>query len=352
MITFLTTATFNQMGGIQRFNMRVIDCLEALDRSYQIATFNDSPKYLTETLSSRVQFISKKNPIDLIKLVFSSKKSKNILIGHINILPLFFIIKLINTKVRGILFVHGIDVWNDSKYRKKKFYDSFILRYVDIVASVSRYTADIMIKEYNINNKKVKIFPNVTDKPVLKRNIKREPKNILCVSRMGKYDYSKNIHLVIKSFENILDKHTELRLQIVGDGPLKEQLESTVSYKNTDRIEFLGRVSDEKLQQLYSEAYLFVLPSDKEGFGIVYLEAWRFSLPVICSKYGASSEVIDDGINGIVCDTKDTIDIQNALIKLVSDESLATKMGVEGNKKLVSKYLPDNMVDNLREILN
>jgi phosphatidyl-myo-inositol dimannoside synthase len=62
------------------------------------------------------------------------------------------------------LFVHGDDVWNDPRYRKKKIYDELFLKSVDCIASVSWFTAHTMAREFGLPLSKFRLMPNATDR--------------------------------------------------------------------------------------------------------------------------------------------------------------------------------------------
>ena len=78
----------------------------------------------------------------------------------------------------------------------------------------------------------------------------------------------------------VLKYDAEIILEIVGDGVLRPGLESLAAQIGVERsVRFLGRLADEDLKNAYARASVFAMPSSKEGFGIVYLEAWQFGLP-------------------------------------------------------------------------
>lgn len=104
-------------------------------------------------------------------------------------------------------------------------------------------------------------------------------------------------------------------------------------------VRFHGRLSDTDLARAYDRASLFVLPSSKEGFGIVYLEAWQRDLPVICSIYGASSEVVTDGVDGFAVDPDDTPALTERMHSLLVDPERARAFGTAGHAKVEAQYL-------------
>ena len=87
-------------------------------------------------------------------------------------------------------------------------------------------------------------------------------------------------------------RHPDAVLAIAGDGDDRPRLEARVAALGITRaVRFLGRVDDDRLDELYRECRLFVMPSRDEGFGLVFLEAMRAGKPCIGGR-GAASEII------------------------------------------------------------
>ena len=141
----------------------------------------------------------------------------------------------------------------------------------------------------SIKNKKINII-----KSQLK--LKTNSKIILFVGRL---EINKGIDILLKSFLDLNKEIKDLILLIVGDGSLKIELSREFDkYKN---IIFTGRLSDDSLLDLYSIAYLFVLPSRFEPWGLVINEAMASSLPVITSSnVGCNNDLVEDGVNGYI----------------------------------------------------
>ena len=187
--------------------------------------------------------------------------------------------------------MHGDDVWNDPRYRKKKIYDELFLKSVDCIASVSWFTAHTMAREFGLPFSKFRLMPNATDRiaPPLDRTPAGQ--RILAVCRLDAHDGGKNIDKLIQAMVYVSARETTAILEIAGDGILRSELEQLASHLGLERcVRFLGRLPDDQLREAYAHASVFALPSSKEGFGIVYLEAWQFGLPVICSKFGARGQ--------------------------------------------------------------
>jgi phosphatidyl-myo-inositol dimannoside synthase len=106
-----------------------------------------------------------------------------------------------------------------------------------------------------------------------------------------------------------------------------------------DSVKFLGTITDAAFDAAYARATVFALTSSKEGFGIVYLEAWQHGLPVICSSKGAPKEIVADGVDDFVVDPEDISMLADRLNLLLCRPELAKAMGDSGRQKVEANYL-------------
>lgn len=113
---------------------------------------------------------------------------------------------------------------------------------------------------------------------------------------------------------------------------------SSVFSKNPDpRIHFLGKTDLQEKTDALDACTLLCVPSTQESFGGVYTEAWSFGKPVIGCRIPAVSEVIDDGVNGILVD-QDPSEIARKIVALLHDEGMRQSMGAAGKTKVEAKY--------------
>ena len=110
---------------------------------------------------------------------------------------------------------------------------------------------------------------------------------ILSVSRLSQSEKYKGLDTAILAIARASESATDIRLKIVGSGDDRSRLEALArSVRVSDRVEFLGSVPDDALASLYQECAFFTLPSKKEGFGLVFLEAMARSRAVVASDAG------------------------------------------------------------------
>ncbi|AZR81695.1 glycosyl transferase family 1 [Thiomicrospira sp. S5] len=149
-------------------------------------------------------------------------------------------------------------------------------------------------------------------------------KYILAVSSLN---YQKNFHALIQAFNLLKDKN--IKLYLVGainknfaDHKLVENIESN------SNIKFMGRVNDDELVQLYSNALCFVYPSLYEGFGIPPLEAQACGCPCVVSSAASLPEACADSV--VYCDPFDVSDMAKKIQLVVNDETLRGELRAKG----------------------
>src|SRR6266567_2967760 len=122
---------------------------------------------------------------------------------------------------------------------------------------------------------------------------------------------------------SLLRSGVDVRLVIVGDGPERARIEARVREQGLDgRVAVRGRVSDAELQAAYAAADVFVLPAvmdrrgDTEGLGVVLLEAMNHRVPVIASAIGGITDIVEDGVSGLLVPPGDGTALAAALARL------------------------------------
>ncbi len=128
-------------------------------------------------------------------------------------------------------------------------------------------------------------------------------------------------------------KYIDALCVIVGDGPLKQDLQDQAKELNiTNKIRFLGPKTHEELKYIYASSDIFVAPSitakdgDKEGLGLVILEAMASGLPVVASKSGGIVEIVQDGVNGLLFEEKDVLQMVDKITCIIDDQQLYARL--------------------------
>ena len=175
---------------------------------------------------------------------------------------------------------------------------------------------------------------------------------MLTVCRLAKRDRYKGCDKVIRAMPKVLSFIPNVKYYVVGEGALKEELENLAREEGVaEHVHFLGYLSAKDLEEVYRSSHIFVMPSIGEGFGIVFLEAWKYGLPVIAGNRDASPEVVTDGINGLTVNPESVEEISAAIVRILRDRSAAIKMSSEGYAKLIDRYTHEHFRETLSDIL-
>ncbi|MGY4344965.1 phosphatidylinositol alpha-1,6-mannosyltransferase [Bradyrhizobium sp. GM7.3] len=257
-IVFATLETYALVGGLQNFNRRVISNLVA-SASKAAAP---EPRVLTlrdgDSIPSDLRSIVTSSPHRLshfIRCLIEARNADLLIIGHVNLLPLALIARCLQWRLPILLFVHGDEVWNDPRHRTKRWYEEYLLIVVDRVASVSRYTANVMSKEFGVPAAKFSIFPNAVDPITFAPSRIPGPPTILTVTRMNHGDREKNVDCVIEAVAKLQVSIPGVRYEIVGSGSLIPELKALAAKKGASEIvRFLGRLTDDELSEAYERA--------------------------------------------------------------------------------------------------
>ncbi len=348
-VVFLGLTTYAQTGGLQRFNRRLIDSLHrqtgAEGWQPHAILRNDDPDQVPKALRPIV-LVPGRQFKALFRTLREVLRADVLLLGHVNLIPLGWLARMLNPGLRLVLFAHGIEVWGERAYRKPRLFEAWMLRSCDRIAAVSGFTAQRMAQVYGLPTGCFTVFPNTIDGVVTGAEGSRT--GFLAVTRLAGHDRAKHLDKVLQALALLPGE----RLTIVGDGPLRPELEALARELGLDgRVRFAGRVSDAELRRLYLGARVFVLPSSKEGFGIVYLEAWAHGLPVICSTEGAAPEVVRDGVEGFSVAPDDVAALADRMRRLAGSDSLCRQMAAAGQARIAGHYRGVHLDANLRALL-
>jgi glycosyltransferase involved in cell wall biosynthesis len=149
----------------------------------------------------------------------------------------------------------------------------------------------------------------------------------------------KGIESLILAFKKCRQKIRDLRLMIVGEGYMRQELETKVrSLGLATSIEFSGRLTHEQLKIVYNRSAVTVLPSEKESFGLVLGESMACSTPVIATITEGSKDIVSHGVDGLLVPQNDMESLTSAICKLVSNKSLRIRMGEKAREKVVRSF--------------
>ena len=187
--------------------------------------------------------------------------------------------------------------------------------------------------------------------PNLRTNAKKtnsRDSRIVKILFVGRLEPRKGFDILMHSIPRIIDSFSDIHFDICGSGELLEISKSNLIPKYLRKISFHGYQTRESLDLFYSNCDIFIAPSRYESFGIVYLEAMKFSKPVIACDSGGTPEVVSDGNTGILVEPGNVESLSKAVLKLANDPELRKKMGVEGRKRHEKFFSIGTLIDTTK----
>jgi phosphatidyl-myo-inositol dimannoside synthase len=324
----LAPELFHAEGGIARilrlYLKALCDCAQPGDSVVSVA-LNDSDapdprlaRYSGPALQTTVGCARSK--FSLIRQVATlAANCDRILCGHLHLLPVAWLTRQISSSLEYDLVAHGIEVW-----RPYSIVETQALLQARHIFCVSDYTRTQMLRFCPaLEPARLIVVPNTLDPffaPRTESPARPPPTSnprILSVSRLTAADNYKGIDTLIEALPLIRRMHPEARLRIVGSGNDTARLQSLAARLGLEAaVDFCGLLSDEQLRAEYVACDLFALPSRREGFGLVYLEAMAHGKPCLGARAGGAPEVISDRA-GVLAEYGNITDIAFAVSDLV-----------------------------------
>ncbi len=336
-VTFVALGVYGGEGGIERFNRRLLGSLAASGhRAGAVVLWDAEAEAAAAPESVPVVACNRSKPRAVAAFVRAllGERPDVVVYGHVLLAPLALLAKVLRRRAVNVLVVHGYEVWDRPAAARRRV----VRAAIDRVASVSDYTARSMGAAYELDADRFVRLINAVDAGPPPPRAARSGDKLLVVSRLDPLNKAKNVDKVIAAMPRVLEGAPGTYLFVAGDGAWRPELEALArSLGVAGHVHLLGGVSDEQREALYAESDVFVLPSTQEGFGIVYLEAWRHALPVIAGAGGAAPEVVRDGVEGIVVDPAPEA-IAAALLRLLGDSRLRSALGEAGYRRLTARY--------------
>jgi len=166
---------------------------------------------------------------------------------------------------------------------------------------------------------------------------------------VGRLIPSKGVPLLVRALSKLAAAGLDAQLDLVGDGPERTSLQRLADeLRVSARITLHGSVHG--VAALLQQAAVFVLPSFIEGMSNAMLEAMACGLPVITTRVGASPELIEDGVSGLLINAGDEEALQTALQRVLQDRALARRLGTAARRIIEAKFSIDRIADRYSDL--
>lgn len=227
--------------------------------------------------------------------------------------------------------------------------ESYIHRLLKIENSIDQFIAPSQflrskLIEYGINKERITYLPNFVSRQEPKAKVQRHK-----IVYAGRLSHEKGIDTLIRAVAGIKDAN----LMIIGDGPLRDELEYLAKSIAGRRVTFLGHRSHEEVQALISDASCIVIPSTcYENCPYSILEAYALGIPVIGSRIGGIPELVDDGVSGFLFQPGDEFDLRAKIQKLITNSERLSRMSESALQKIEIGFTPEYHYSRIIELYN
>lgn len=335
---FLTLKVFSATGGIEKVSRIAGKALYELcgeeggelkiyslhDRSSDVNEKYFPPSIFRGFAHRKSEFI--------FQSVRRGARSDIVILSHINLLSVGYLIKKLSPKTKLILLAHGIEIWKPLSRWKKN-----MLSKCDRLLAVSNFTKHRMFENNLVDEAKCIVLNNCLDPflretqssakplPLLNRyGLRCSDMILMTLTRISSNEKYKGYEKVIKAMQELIPEFPSLRYLIIGkyDKAEKERLDNIISDTNLSKhVIFTGFIADEELAEHYNLADLYIMPSKKEGFGISFIEAMFYGIPVVAGNIDGSADALCDGTLGLLVNPENQQEITVAIRKMLKNKT-------------------------------
>ncbi|TFF40883.1 glycosyltransferase family 4 protein [Mucilaginibacter psychrotolerans] len=350
-IHLLTLQTFSATGGIQKMARTLAYSLQHICQkngwglkllSLYDADADLQPQYIR---AENFKGFSKNKASFVLNALLSADKNDTVILSHINFAVVGILIKTLKPKCQVWLIAHGIEVWRPLGFHKK-----LLLKHCDKIICVSRFTKDKLISLHGANESKCEVLNNAIDpfielpanlaKPeslLTRYGLTYENPVIFTLTRLASTEKYKGYDNVIATVAKLKHRFPGIKYIISGkyDELEGRRVKGLIEANGvTDNVLLTGFIDEPELANHFLLADLFVLPSKKEGFGIVFIEALACGLPVLCGNADGSVDAVKNGELGTAIDPDDNQELEKQIA-----EHLLHPLTLDKRKALQQKCL-------------
>ena len=271
-------------------------------------------------LASKMVDVAKNEKLDLLHVHYAIPHASAAVLAK-------QILKSEGIQIPVVTTLHGTDITLVGKDPSYEPVVTYSINQSDGVTAVSEDLRKDTFKHFNIT-RDIQVIPNFIDLEKFQRQRKDHFKTAICpngeklIVHTSNFRKVKRVDDVVKIFKKIADT-VPARLLLVGDGPERGHIEGLCRELGIyDEVRFLGKL--EAVEEVLSVADLFLMPSEKESFGLAALEAMACQVPVISSNAGGIPELNIDGVTGFTASIGDVEEMTTKALHILSEEHLDT----------------------------
>lgn len=332
-ICLIYLKAFETTGGIEKVNRAILRALAdwqaagiAEVQAYSPYEHTTDPKYFP---AGRLRGYAGRRWQFMLDLLWRPVETDILLVSHVNLAPAALLLKLRYPRMQIVVWAHGIEVWRPLGWLKRQ-----LLRQADRILAVSEYTRQQVIARHGIAAARVAVLPNCLDplfqpptgfgKPaqLLQRyGLQPEQPVLLTIARMHHREAYKGYDKVLACLPALLQRFPDLVYLLAGDCDPAERkrLDALIDqYGIRQQVLFPRFLPDSELTAHYQLADLLVMPSKKEGFGLVFIEAMACGTPALGGNKDGSPEALRPGELGYAVNPDNLAALQEAIAEALS----------------------------------
>lgn len=274
----------------------------------------------------------------VLELVMRKDQYEIVIISHLLPFGTAALVASWFSKRPYVLILHGMDVRLARRSAWKRLITGPILRHARLVVANSNALAQEVAEHFRVPLPLV-VYPCVMDFiPPARPQNPSVPLRLLSVSRLVERKGHVHVLMALSRLKQT-GRLTSFRYDIVGEGPMREALESLARELHLNEVVFHGDVDETQKSDLYAQADLFLMPVlhdpiDKEGFGFVYLEAAQYGVASIGSRIEGVDEAVVDGETGVLIEPGNIEQLASAIEQLAMDPQRRMQLGMQAQMRV------------------
>jgi len=245
---------------------------------------------------------------------------------------------------------------------RDKIIDRILMHWTELMISNSQVGVDLICKNVGIHSTRTRVIYNGIDSQDLSSN-ETWPEDLagffsqkvvksatpLLVGAAGRLVHMKGYQYLLKAIAQLLRDDIDVSVIILGNGPYRDQLEEYIEELGLGKHAFLPGERDD-IRRILPHLDVFVQCSEFEGFSNSLMEAMQNGLPVVATNVGGNPEMVTDSETGLLIPWADVESLKQAILRLVMDEKLRTRLGATARSVMLKRFSVERMVDETEEL--
>ena len=345
-----------KLGGTEKVILQLCDTMKDSVDKIVVCTLGGANVERLEKMGIKhyeIPDIERKDQVTIIKtlkMVSKIIKDENINIVHTHHRMAAFYTRILSF-FKKFTFINTAH----NTFEDKKFLTRFSLKKAKVIA-VGEMVKKNLTDFYGLKESQVTVIYNSVEEfdgnfNVIPELEKYKNEGYVLVGNIGRLRPQKGMNYYIEAADKILSKGKKAKFFIIGDGPEKDNLNSQIkSLKREKDIILLGQRQD--VQNVMKQLDFIVLSSLWEGLPLIPLEAFSVKKPVVATKVDGTPEIVKNKFNGLLVEAKNTLELSEAMLKLIENNNLIEEYSKNAYETYVNKFSYSIFKKNYIEFYN